>query len=272
MPAQHISNKVDVPTFDQIVLYTGNVLHKIAYDQHGKLWNKKSNKELIDAISDTLYGSIDDRNTPSFKYDSESRRLEVPNLKAMNGISPEERNNVEVTAKLFHLDPTSYSKSHIDTAIQQLQKLLNVSSIDTFIVSLDKKESIHEAWKDLEDHHENGTIHKLGVSDFDYNRLNHFIHTIKVKPFVNQVYVDQCCSLPDDLIKLGKQNGIELTYNGDTTEILDTDILSSLLNNHGLIDIHTQIKPRWVLKYDVFYQHRSVLADKGYIVVGDVSA
>lgn len=46
-------------------------------------------------------------------------------------------------------------------------------------------------------------------------------------------------------------------------EILTTQALSTLLNTHGVINESKNVKPRWVLKYNVFYKSRSVVADKG---------
>lgn len=117
---------------------------------------------------------------------------------------------------------SDYQVSHIDKAIHHLQQLLDVKSIDTFIVSFDSEESaisIDKAWKDLEAYHENGTISKLGLSDFDVEALTSFLgkRDLKVKPSIDQVHVDQCCSLPQSLINLGKEHNIEMTFNGDTT-------------------------------------------------------
>ncbi|GAA5795302.1 hypothetical protein EDC94DRAFT_693032 [Helicostylum pulchrum] len=274
MPSQDYPKQVSVPEFKQLVLYTGNVMrNSIASGNH---WNTKSNAELVQAISDTLDTSLYGSDKPSFRYYTESELLEVPDLRLTSRIRPEDRNDVEVTAKLFYLDRCNeYQVSHIDKAIHHLQQLLNVNSIDTFIVSFDTEESpahIDKAWKDLEVYHENGVIRKLGVSDFDLVTLTEFLNKkdLKVKPSIDQVHVDKCCSLPKDLIELGKKHGVEMTFNGDTTEILTTEALSSLLNTHGLITDKTSVKPRWVLKYNVFFNCRSVVADKGYIVVGDV--
>lgn len=113
-------------------------------------------------------------------------------------------------------------ESHIEKAIHHLQQLLDVKSIDTFIVSFDTQDSsecIDKAWKDLETYHEKGVIQKLGLSDFDLLAMTDFLNkkNLKVKPSIDQVHVDQCCSLPQELIKLGKEHGIEITFNGDTT-------------------------------------------------------
>ncbi|CAO3635489.1 unnamed protein product [Mucor hiemalis] len=274
MPSQHFPEQVSVPNFKQLVLYTGNVMRTAPASP--KHWNKKSNAELVQAISDTLKVSLQSTDKPSFRYYTETELLEVPDLRLSSRIHPDDRDDVEVTAKLFYLDRCSeYQVSHIDKAIHHLQQLLNVQTIDTFIVSFDTDESpvsVHKAWKDLEVYVENGKIHNLGLSDFDFLSLSEFLNKndLKVKPSFNQVHVDQCCSLPQDLIELGKKEDIEMTFNGDTTEILSTEALTTLLNTHGVINQTKNIKPRWVLKYNVFFKCRSVVADKGYIVVGDV--
>lgn len=111
--------------------------------------------------------------------------------------------------------------SQIEKAIHHLQQLLDVKSIDTFIASFvphESPETIDKTWKDLEAYHEKGVVHKLGLSDFDLSAMTEFLKKdLKVKPSFDQVHVDQCCSLPQELIKLGKEHGIEITYNGDTT-------------------------------------------------------
>jgi glutamate--cysteine ligase regulatory subunit len=133
---------------------------------------------------------------------------------------------------LFYLDSCNeYQPSHIDKAIHHLQQLLDVKSIDTFIVSFDADNSalsVNKAWRDLEVYHEKGVIQKLGLADFDYQTLTDFLNKedLNVKPSIDQVHVDQCCSLPQDLIKLGKEHGIELTFNGDTTGTIRASNLS----------------------------------------------
>ncbi|KAG2198780.1 hypothetical protein INT47_010566 [Mucor saturninus] len=272
MPSQHSPKTFSVPEFKQLVLYTGNVM-RTTTTVGNSFWNKKSNAELVQAIADTLDTSLLNIEKPSFRYYTETELLEVPDLRLSSRIHPNDRDNVEVTAKLFCLDRCNGSL--IEKAIGHLLQLLDVKSIDTFITSFDPEERpevIDKAWKDLEEYHGKGIVQKLGVSDFDLSSMTEFLNKkdLVVKPSVDQVHVDQCCSLPQDLIKLGKQHGIEITFNGDTTEILTTEALSTLLNKHGLVKDTTNVKPRWVLKYDVFFKSRSVVADKGYIVVGDV--
>ncbi|KAI8967182.1 hypothetical protein BDF20DRAFT_902240 [Mycotypha africana] len=277
MPSQHLPHQLAIPDFKQLVLYTGNVM--LTTTTAGKDWNKKSNAELVQAISDTLRVSLYGADTPSYRYFKEKELLEVPDLRLSSRIDPVDRDEVEVTAKLFYLrhsHETEAEVSHIDRAIYHLQQLLDVNSIDTLIVSFDNMNcntSIEKTWKDLEVYQQKGVVSKLGLCDFDCEKLSAFINNKehKIKPSINQVHVEQCCSLPQDLITLGKHENIELTFNGDTTDILSTEALSILLHKYGVIESNsTQVRPRWVLKYDVFFKRRSVVADKGYIVVGDV--
>ena len=46
-------------------------------------------------------------------------------------------------------------------------------------------------------------------------------------------------------------------------DILTTESLTKLLRSSITLDETTQIKPRWVLKYNVFFKSRSIVADKG---------
>ncbi|KAI8373252.1 hypothetical protein BD560DRAFT_394425 [Blakeslea trispora] len=274
MPSPHFTNQISMPGFEQIVLFTGNVMRTTTTANNA--WNQKSNTELMQAIQDTLQTSLFGSDKPSFRYYTESKLLEVPDLRMSSRIHPDDREDIEVTAKLFHLDRCSeYQVSNIDKAIHHLQQLLDVQSIDTFVVSFDQPQeasAVEKAWKDLEAYHHQGVISKLGLADFDIKTLEAFLSNPEhqVKPSVDQVHFNQCSELPRDLVEFGKQNGVEITFNGDTTDILTTESLTRLLKNNIVLSETTQVKPRWVLKYNVFFKNRSIVADKGYIVVGDV--
>lgn len=123
-------------------------------------------------------------------------------------------------AKLFYLKHDDQSLiSYIDASIHHLEQLLGVASIDTFVVSFADNEScVEKTWKDLEAYHHDGRIRKLGVSDFDTARLKALYDnpSLTVKPSLNQVNIENCCSNQKELIELGKQYGIEMTFNVDT--------------------------------------------------------
>ncbi|KAI9246956.1 hypothetical protein BDA99DRAFT_565371 [Phascolomyces articulosus] len=267
MPAQAIPELLDIPTFKHLTLYTGNVM-RTSVAGRNKVLSKKSNTELLNAIDDTLYTSLDG-NEPSFRYHEQQSILEVPDLRSRSRILPEDRDDVEVTAKLFYLGGKQENDDalYIRSSVQHLQKLLGVDTIDTFLVSLGEGQ-VSSAWQQLETLHQQNILSKLGVVDFSHEQLESILSdpSIRVKPSINQINVDQCCTMPSAMIDLAKHHHIELLHNGDRADILDTESLSILLRKHN---IRATVAPQFVIKYHVFVKCRSVVSDKGYVVVGD---
>jgi diketogulonate reductase-like aldo/keto reductase len=171
-----------------------------------------------------------------------------------------------------------------------LQKLLGITTIDIFVLSsfLSSSPSVTKTWKTLEGYYRQGIIHQLGVSDYSEQQLKASLENpeFAVKPAVNQVNYT-FCDIPDSLKTMAAQNKVDLLYTLDSKgrvewgvgkgiqltsflEILSRQELTALSRENGLIQANRSISPRWVLKYDVFDKARSVVTDKGYIIVGDV--
>ncbi|KAI7876959.1 hypothetical protein K492DRAFT_210038 [Lichtheimia hyalospora FSU 10163] len=273
MPAQALTTTV--PPFQKLVLFSGNVMRSSVAGRT-KAVNKKGNAELLDAINDTLRTSLGNPTSQSYRYCNDESLLEVPDLRFESRILPEDRNDVEVTAKLFILDQNE-TESSIDQALEHLRRLLGVEYIDNFILSIGSATCVApltQAWKRLETLHQKDTLGKLGVAELTEEQLEKILSddAITVKPSVNQINVSQCCNMPSSMINLAKKHGVELLHNGDRSDILDTATLSKILQEHNVIDTHGTVAPRWVLKYHVFVQCRSIVRDKGYIVVGDTQS
>lgn len=106
-----------------------------------------------------------------------------------------------------------------------LHKLLNVTHIDTLIVS------DTTCWKSLEALVKSSQVKKLGVTDLDHDHLNLFLnhHDIDIPPVINHVHVDECChNMPQDLIQLAKEKKIELLHHSDCTGKSKEKFLHSL--------------------------------------------
>lgn len=276
MPTQEVSHILGLPEFKQLVLYTGNVM-RTSIVSRNKPQPKKSNTELIYAIEDTIKSSLY-QGLPSYRYFSAESLLEVPDLRHNSIISLDDREDVEVTAKLFYLNDDILYPSYVDQSIGLLRKLLNVDFIDTFVLStpsssLSLSNGFSNIWKTLESYYEQGAINHLGVSEFSEEQLDQLLNdsNLHVKPSINQVHYS-CCEMPNSMLTLAKKNNVDLVYTGDCTNILSQKEFSTLLQTNGLINENKSMSPRWVLKYDVFVKGRSVVADKGYIVIGDIDS
>ncbi|SAM06009.1 hypothetical protein [Absidia glauca] len=256
-----------LPSFKQVVLYTGNIMHTSLTKAQQE--EKTSNLELVHAIQSTLHDFSQNRSMPSYRYLPEDSVIEIPGVDHTTILDDDE---LQVTAKLFYTTDVLYP-SDVDEAIRMLQKLLGITTIDIFVLSsfLSSSPSVTKTWKTLEGYHHQGIIHQLGVSDYSEQQLKASLENpeFAVKPAVNQVNYT-FCDIPDSLKTMAAQNKVDLLYTLDSKEILSRQELTALSRENGLIQANRSISPRWVLKYDVFDEARSVVTDKGYIVVGDV--
>ncbi|KAG0167042.1 hypothetical protein DFQ30_006463 [Apophysomyces sp. BC1015] len=218
-------------------------------------------------MEDTLKTRFRRLDAPCYRFHSKQSILEVPDLRLCSRVPPEDREDLEVTAKLFYLDKRTgtYPAECIDAAITRLQKLLEVASIDTFIIASDDNlgDNMFSAWQVLENYHEQKSIKKLGVSDLTYEKLDDFMKAVRVKPAINQINVNQWCDIPTKLFDFAKQHEVDLLHNSDKQDILSTETLTKLLRCYGVVDGFTNVAPSWVLKYHVFVNNRSVVTDKG---------
>ncbi|RUP06780.1 hypothetical protein BC936DRAFT_140221 [Jimgerdemannia flammicorona] len=268
-----------------LIILTGNIMKTGTASLTNSF--KKSNLELVAAIKDTFRNSLT-HDTASFHHDADTGLLEVPDIRHKSNIPPEDRKELDITAKLFFLPSPSANTlpvSYIDQSLAHLKALLDVDTVDTFVVSFGdvafdeddeederegkiKTEDMLRVWKDLESRHRRGVFSKLGVSEFSRARLNTFLSNVDIVPKVNQINLRDCCVMPHELIQYSREKDIELLTHSDSIDILPTETLETLINEYKLSPI-AAITPRWVLKYSVIIASRGVVADKGYIVSAD---
>ena len=181
----------------------------------------------------------------------------IPATNYNNAPLQEEREQYDITTKLFYLPGASPSKREEQTreALKLVLDELKVPSIDLLIVSFPgiyfdeesedcpvkissrgpaeaEPESLEvqsETWRTLEKLHDEGLILKLGLSEFGTERLQPFLENARIKPAVNQINLRDCCSVPKPLLSLAKSNGIDLLVHNDSSNILPRGTLRELL-------------------------------------------
>jgi glutamate--cysteine ligase regulatory subunit len=188
-------------------------------------------------------------------------------------------------------------------AVKLVCKELGVQDIDLLIVSFpgmafegdceweaDRRNSIQgddeeeiRSWTTLEELHNEGTVKRLGISEFGSEKLSRFLSRVKVRPEVDQVNVRDCCNVPPPLLKLAKAENIELYTHYDCSDILPGGTLRELLgqgeNGAGVLSddrkrgisedgeegrMKGDIQPEWVVKYTAVVSDRGVIENKGY--------
>jgi len=223
---------------------------------------------------------------------------------SLSGLA-EERSQYDITVKLFYLPGASLKERAQLTkdAVNLVLKELEVKTIDLLIVSFpgmsfegdceweaDKKNAAQgndedelATWPIFEELHEQGVVKALGLAEFGSEKLSRFLDKVKVRPVVDQINVKDCCNVPPPLIKLAKQENIELLTHNDCNEILPSGTLRELLGQGskgaGVISelkrsadgSTSEITPKWVAKYTAVVQDRGVIENKGYFAAAELA-
>ncbi|KAI8866254.1 hypothetical protein GQ42DRAFT_105659, partial [Ramicandelaber brevisporus] len=197
----------------------------------------------------------------------------------------EHQGNVEITAKLFLLNPPSAADSGNDSArflsegIAALKSVLGVSSIDTFVLSF-AGQQLSDNGEDTQGGHEldiskvadlfkllskrrvQGDIRQVGVADFSADRLEALrgclanANATDAFPALDQVNLSECCSVSTRLIEYGKTNNVRLLAHSDdnSAAILTSADLNGILagqSNINFTGAASRLEPQWILKYTV---------------------
>ncbi|KAK1829093.1 hypothetical protein QBC39DRAFT_357583 [Podospora conica] len=130
-------------------------------------------------------------------------------------------------------------------------------------------------WPAVEELHRQGLVKDLGIAEFGSEKLARFLQRVQIRPAVNQINIKNCCNVPPPLVKLAKEQGIELLVHSDCTDILSRGALRELLGQGlqgaGLLadddsdeGLRGELTPQWVVKYTAVVRDRGVIENKGY--------
>ncbi|KAK0728696.1 hypothetical protein B0T26DRAFT_748872 [Lasiosphaeria miniovina] len=216
----------------------------------------------------------------------------------------EEPSRYQITVKLFFLPTASisdrgkYASEALDLVLQELR----APSIDLLVVSFpgmsfdgdceweaDKLNSSQgnddeeaATWPAIEELQRRGLAKDIGIAEFGSEKLARFLKRVQVRPTVDQINIKNCCNVPPPLVKLAREQNIELLVHSDCTDILSKGTLRELLGQglQGagvLADPETSVEglqgdlaPQWVVKYTAVVRDRGVIENKGYFASADL--
>ncbi|CAJ0632196.1 7158_t:CDS:2 [Entrophospora sp. SA101] len=197
----------------------------------------KDNNELISSLENLL-------KTVILKYNLDLDIIEIPEPSLLDHKITDDRSDYEITAKLFLL---TSEKSFISQSLYYLFRLL-----------------------ELEKLYDDRYIGKLGVSEFNMNRLKKLIDATKVQPKIDQINIKNLCSVSRELIEFGKKNDVELLTHSDSDENFHkiikgyTDSMKKATTDKVLDGSdENEYVPQWVIKYSVEIKCRGIVANKG---------
>lgn len=250
----------------KLILSTGNVMG--AGSSIRRSPTTKSNTEFVESLRANFadHSAIEEQQVngngqakrQGYKTWTRQREhtLEVPALDFTNSALQEEREQYDITAKLFYLpgETTEHRAEHTREALDLVLKELHMPSIDLLVVSFpgiyfDEEEDCPdkistrgpveaepeplegqlEAWKALEAFHDEGLVLKLGIAEFGKERLESLLEKVRIRPSVDQINLRDCCSVPKDLMTLAKSKNVELLVHNDCSNILPRGTVRELL-------------------------------------------
>nr|POF04460.1 putative glutamate--cysteine ligase regulatory subunit [Quercus suber] len=265
-------------------------------------------------------------NTTKLNYTSwtnqvDADTLQIPTIDFTESALQEAREQYDITLKLFYLPGSTvdareqYTRHALDLVLQEL----HMPSVDLLIVSFpgvyfdeeedcptkistrgpietapEDIESQIKTWGMLEKFHEEGLVDRLGIAEFGRDRLQEFMERTKLRPSVDQINLRDCCSVPQDLMKLAKSSDVELLVHNDCSNILPRGTLRDLLGSDAGVlaesaktgdkrkDPHDEkarrgaaligdVIPQWVIKYTAVVKNRGVVENKGYFACADLT-
>ncbi|KAK3673409.1 hypothetical protein LTR78_006642 [Recurvomyces mirabilis] len=250
----------------KLILSTSNIMG--AGSSIRRSTKSKSNSELISSLRSNFEAhytttnglSNGDAKPVKANYEVWTNRkencLEVPALEFADSALQEEREQYDITSKLFYLPGAKIAEREKQTreALDLVLQDLHMPSVDLLIVSFpgiyfDEEEdcpdkistrgpvesepetmqSQIETWKVLEKLYEEGLVKKLGVAELGHDRLLSFLDRTQIKPSVDQINLRDCCSVPKDLMALAKSRSVELLVHNDCSNILPRGTTRELL-------------------------------------------
>ncbi|KAF0042241.1 hypothetical protein F2P81_005773 [Scophthalmus maximus] len=271
-------------------LHTGNLVNR---SRLKKKCPGSPGEELQDCIQATLSDWFSTTKPPSEDLPD---TLDCSVSQATDAITPEEREEVKVSVKLFLCESL---QSSIRDAVEMACQTLAVSQLDSVIIAPpgllegDSQTLAHlqPAWEELETLVRSQRIAAIGTSDLDKDLLEQLYNWAQVKPSSNQVNLASCCVMPPDLTTFAKEFDIQLLTHNDPKEkktpsvsFLTCFLLGRMCPSSELMsaatfqeavqggtqDLNiTDWRLEWVLRYSVIVKSRGIIKSKGYLVVED---
>ncbi|XP_058495437.1 glutamate--cysteine ligase regulatory subunit [Solea solea] len=246
-------------------IHTGNLVNR---NRLKKKCPSSPSEELRDCIQATLSDWLSMTKPPSENF-IDTLDCSVP--QATDVITPEEREEVKVSVKLFLCDPI---QSSIRDAVELGCQTLAVSQLDSVIIAppaLVEGDSLTLAhlqptWEELETLVRSQRIAAIGTSDLDKDLLEQLYTWAQVKPSSNQVNLASCCVMPPDLTAFAKEFDIQLLTHSDPKELMSAAAFQEAVQE-GTQDLNVvDWSLEWVLRYSIIVKSRGIIKSKGYLV------
>ncbi|XP_075736456.1 glutamate-cysteine ligase modifier subunit isoform X2 [Rhipicephalus microplus] len=216
------------------------------------------------ALKHSLFSSILSRLSQHFQ---DEKVLKYANKDLPCRVAIKERSTLKITVKVFLSD---FDAAALESATRKVLEELGVSELDSLIVAFppsakSSTEKVRPLWAAAEQIYREGLALSVGVSDLDTAQLRDLHSWAEVKPSVNQVNLDSCCVIPQEMQEFAKANNIQLLTHSDPKVLLDHEGMARVLKGYMAEEDIRHWSAPWVARYSVLVKCRGFLQSKGYI-------
>ncbi|KAJ0032437.1 hypothetical protein NQD34_002518 [Periophthalmus magnuspinnatus] len=268
MDGQNSNMSANAKMFNQaktLRLHTGNIVNR---NRMKKKCPGSPSEELQDCIQATLGDWFSQTKLTAEDF-QDTLDCSIP--EATDAITPEEREELKVSAKLFLCES---DKSSIKEAVKMACQTLAVSQLDSVIIAPpgppegDTQTLAHlqPVWEELEALVQSQQIAAIGTSDLDKDLLEQLYNWAQVKPSSNQVNLASCCVMPPDLTAFAKEFDIQLLTHNDPKELMSAAAFQQALQEGTQELSVADWRLDWVLRYSIIVKSRGIIKSKGYLV------
>lgn len=243
----------------KVVLNTGNILG--CKDLTKKVFQSLG-EELIQSLALSLVKWKTSSNDNHFH---DGKVLQYVNRELPCRVAENERSTLKITVKVFL---GGYDAAALESAVDKVLQELGVSELDSLIVAFPSgadEQQVRPLWAAAEELCRRGVALSVGVSDLDTAQLRHLHSWAHVKPSVNQVNLDSCCVIPQEMQEFAKANNIQLLTHSDPKVLLDQAGMARLLRGYAVDEELGHWWAPWVARYSVLVKCRGFLQSKGYV-------
>ncbi|HWP61780.1 MAG TPA: aldo/keto reductase [Candidatus Paceibacterota bacterium] len=161
------------------------------------------------------------------------------------------RSDIFVTTKLW---PTDFL--HPRKAFEKSLRLLDIGTIDLYLVHWPVPGMPKSIWKALEPLCEEKLVRSIGVSNYDVETLRHTLSYAKVIPAVNQIKFNPL-HFNSDVLEFCKQNDIVVeAYSPLDRGSLSDETITQVAKKHG--KTNAQVMLRWCVQHGTVPLPKSV--------------
>jgi hypothetical protein len=273
-----------LPKLNEVTLHTSNLIN----------WSNMRHKPPVSTTHELVeYSKLVLNCWKKKQYDQNLQyvdKLEIECKAHKDIISPEERENIRVTAKICLL---TWSIDDFTDAFNNALNYINVTDIDTLLISFPKTTgnsenglnhtngifipessdlpmtsfsiAVLKIWKEVERLSHEFKALRLGVCDFPLDELKILHHYAQVKPTINQLFIHNSCHIPEDLSTFARDHEIQLLVHHDGHDVLPTADAQAIFADvfsprDGLL-----WEPNWVVCYHSLFKMQGIIRAKGYI-------